>query len=253
MRDLGRRLLIGLAAVAVVVMVVGYAFIFRGIATPVRGDLGTLDLPPDGEAVAAVLDDGRPVWVVAGARGDWVLEARAPRSAGAPGALVAWCSRERIFVDAMGEAVYAADGTLLDGPLANGMVAFAIRPGGDDATRVVVGSESAARPVAEPSAQRPAPCDPAEWTAHEPAAGEVFDPSVAADQEPPGWIWLEGTLRAVEGRARLCDGTAPVCDGSAAAEGIDPATIPPDGIEGRFIGLVRDGAIEGLAIVPRND
>ena len=253
MRDLGRRLLIGLAAMAAGVMAVGYAFIFSGIASPVRGDLGTLDLPSDGEAVAAVLDDGRPVWVVAGPRGDWVLEARAPRSAGAPGALVAWCGRERIFVDTAGEAVFAADGTLLEGPLVTGMVAFAIRPGGDDATRVIVGSESAARPVAEPSAQRPAPCDVGEWTAHEPTAGELFDPSVAADQEPPGWIWLEGTLRAIDGRARLCDGIDPACGGSAAAGGIDPATIPPDGIEGRFIGLVRDGAIEGLAIVPRHD
>jgi hypothetical protein len=252
MRDLGRRLLIGLAAVAVVVMVVGYAFIFRGIATPVRGDLGTLDLPPDGEAVAAVLDDGRPVWVVADPQGDWVLEARAPRSAGEPGALVAWCARERIFVDAPTGAVFAPDGTMLDGPLTSGLVAFATRPA-DAGARVVIGSESAARPVAGPSAEQPVPCEAGSWTAHEPAADEVFDPSVAADQEPPGWIWLEGTLRAVDGGARLCDGSDPACGGSAVAEGIDPATIPSDGIEGRFIGLVRDGAIEGLAIVPRSD
>ena len=64
MPDLGRRLLIGLGAVAVGIMAIGYAFIFGGIATPVQNDRAVLELPPSGTASAAVLDDGRPVFVV---------------------------------------------------------------------------------------------------------------------------------------------------------------------------------------------
>ncbi|MBA2632889.1 MAG: hypothetical protein H0U86_07830 [Chloroflexi bacterium] len=51
MRELGRRLLIGLALATVAVMAIGYALIFGGIAAPVRGDRAVVELPPDGEAV----------------------------------------------------------------------------------------------------------------------------------------------------------------------------------------------------------
>ena len=47
MRDLGQRLLIGLAAMVAGVMAVGYAFIFGGVAAP-SGDLGTFEVPADG-------------------------------------------------------------------------------------------------------------------------------------------------------------------------------------------------------------
>jgi hypothetical protein len=85
---------------------------------------------------------------------------------------------------------------------------------------------------------------------HRPAAGEVFDPSVAVESEPPGVIWLEGTLRAIGNQALLCDGIGDAtgdCADGAVARGIDPASIRPEGTAGLFIGIVRDGGITGLA------
>ena len=49
MRDLGRRLLIGLAVVAAAVMAIGYAFIAGRIAAPIESDLGTLDAGIDAQ------------------------------------------------------------------------------------------------------------------------------------------------------------------------------------------------------------
>ena len=63
---------------------------------------------------------------------------------------------------------------------------------------------------------------------HVPDADEVFDPSVAADEEPPGWIWLEGRLVAAGGQALLCDGHGGDCATGAVVRGIDPATIADD-------------------------
>ena len=48
------------------------------------------------------------------------------------------------------------------------------------------------------------------WLIHEPVPDEIFDPSVALDQEPPGWIWLDGTL-ALQG-----DGSILLCDAQVA-------------------------------------
>ena len=88
----------------------------------------------------------------------------------------------------------------------------------------------------------------AELIGHAIDPAEIFDPSVAVDEEPPGWIWLEGTLVAADDEARLCDGLEDGCDAWAVATGIDPATVTET--RGQFIGRVRDGAIAGLIIVP---
>ena len=252
MRDLGQRLLIGLAVVAAVVMAVGYAFIFGGIATPVRGDRATLDIPASGAATAAILDDGRPVFVVNDPdRGIWVLDAQGRQGANRLGVAVSWCATSRLFIDRADGSAYAPHGELRWGPAEGGLVAFASRPVTDDPSRVIVGSDTS---VQGRGAQTDGPpdvtCPGGAWIVHEPQAGETFDPSVAVDQEPPGWIWLEGTARAVDGEVRLCDGVADGCNASAPTVGIDPALVGDGATRGRFIGRVREDAIEGLILVP---
>lgn len=248
-RDLGRRLLIGIAALATGAMVVGYAYIFGGIATPPGGDLGTVAVPERGTAVAIRLDDGRPAFVVVdeGAR-PWVLDAEAPGSRGTLRSLVAWCPDARRFIDPMTKAVYAADGRLLAGGGGAGLLAYALRSETiDKPTSLIVGSQTEARGVRADTTSVDDTCSGG-TTAHGPEPGEVFDPSVAADQEPPGWIWLEGTLSVVDGATRLCDGVDGSCDGAAEVVGIDPASVQTSRA-GRFLGRMREGAVEGLALI----
>lgn len=257
MRELGRRLLIGIAVAAVAVMAVGYAFIFGGIATPVRGDRATLDLPAEGDTAATILDDGRPVFIVNDpAVGVWVFDAQGRQPTAALGVLVAWCPTTRTFADVTDGSAYAPNGELLSGPAEGGLVAFASRPKPDDASRVIVGSDTSVQGRANPTANPPSATCADGWVTHAPQPGEVFDPSVAVDQEPPGWIWLEGALGiGVDGTVRLCDPGTDVltCERSARVVGIDPALLRDDQsgrTEGQFVGRVGDDAIEGLILVP---
>jgi hypothetical protein len=249
MRDLGRRLLIGLAAAVAGVMAIGYAFIFGGVAAP-SGDLGALEVPALGEAVATRLDDGRPVFVTVAGGTAWVLDAREPREPGQLAALLGWCPTDEAFIGTLPTSIFAADGSSLRGP--GGMTAYATTPANEDASRVVVGAETSVRPAATEKRQPTYACGPGDWVAHSAEPDEIFDPSVAADGEPPGWIWLEGTLMPVGDQAILCDGINPAdgCPGGVVANGIDPATLPAGGIAGLFLGTVHDGTIEGLTFAP---
>lgn len=255
MRELGRRLLIGLGVVVAGVMALGYAFIFGGIATPVRSDRATLDVPASGTATATTLEDGRPVFVVNDPGvGIWVFDAQGRRRGGGVPVAVAWCPVTRTFADPADGSAYAADGRVRWGPAEGGLVAYATRSGPDDPTRVIVGSDTA---VQGRAAQTDGPpettCQGGSWLVHRPEPGALFDPSVAVDQEAPGWIWLDGSLELDdEGRLRLCDGAAADCETWAEVSGIDPASVRGRGpaVEGLFIGRVRDDAIDGLIFVP---
>ena len=54
------------------------------------------------------------------------------------------------------------------------------------------------------------------------------------------------------GEVRLCDGLDDGCETFAETSGIERASAAheADGVGGRFIGRVRDGAVEGLSHVP---
>jgi len=252
-RDLGRWLLIGLGVVAAGATAVGYAYIAGGVASPARGDRAVLDVPAGGTATATVLDDGRPVFVVNDPdRGVWVIDAQGRQRSGAPAVLVAWCPTTRILADPASGSAWAPDGELRWGPAEGGLVVFASRPAPDDPTRLIVGSDTTVQGRGPETDGPPETSCDGSWVVHRPAAGEVFDPSVAVDGEPPGWIWLEGSLATTgAGEVRLCDRAAAGCATGARVVGIDPATLDGGrGPEGLFIGLVRDDAIEGLMFVP---
>jgi hypothetical protein len=249
MRDLGRRLLIGLAVVAAAVMAIGYAFIAGGIATPLASDLGTFAMPEDAGVQAVLLADGRPAFIVAADGEITVIDARGRHGAGAPGRLVVWCEAG-MFLDPVDGATYAPDGRVMGGTGSAGLVVHPVRPT-DDGRRFVVSGDgsSAAGRAGEPVALD---CPATRWTVHRPEADDVFDPSVAADEEPPGWVWLEGRMRADGGEPVLCDGLDGDCATFAPVGGIDPALIPSDeqALIGSFIGRVRDGVIVELQYVP---
>ncbi|MGZ8562069.1 MAG: hypothetical protein ACXWWU_00440 [Candidatus Limnocylindria bacterium] len=250
MRDLGRRLLIGLAVVAAATMAIGYAFIAGRIAAPIESDLGTFSAPGAAGAEAVLLADGRPAFIVASEGEVTVVDARGRHAAGAPGRLVAWCAAGT-FVDLVDGATYGADGQLLGGPdVGDGLVVYPVRSV-DGGSRFVVNAEGAA---AGSSAGEPVAldCPTDRWVVHRPDPDEVVDPSVAADEEPPGWIWLEGRLRAEAGEALLCDGLDGECATFAKVGGIDPALVPREAhaLTGSFIGRARDGVLVDLNFVP---
>jgi hypothetical protein len=252
MRDVGQRLFIGLAAVAAIVMAVGYAFIAGRIASPLGGDLGTFALSAAPDVAAVLLDDGRPAFIVAEGADARVLDARAPTQPGAPGRLVKWCiaQDEGFFLDLVDGLAYAATGELIAGEGTRGLVVY---PTSHDGVRITVqpqGTPAVVAAGADPQAERD--CPTLEFVGHGPADGEVFDPSVAVDQEPPGWIYLEGTLVAADGDVALCDGPAARCATGARVTGIDPALVPIGDrrLAGSFLGRVRDDAIVDLQHVP---
>ena len=254
-RDLGRRLLIGLAVVAAGATALGYAFIAGGIAAPVRGDRAVLDVPASGTAQATMLDDGQPVFVVNDPdRGVWVIDALGRQRAGELPVLVAWCPTTRMFADPAAGSAYAPDGELRWGPADGGLIAHATRAAPDDPSRVIVGSGTTVQGRGPETDGPPeTTCSGASWLVHAPTPGEVFDPSVAVREEAPGWIWLEGSLEAAEnGGLILCDGREGNCESGAEVVGIDPASVGSgsSGPAGLFIGRVRDDAIEGLMFVP---
>jgi len=249
MRDLGRRLLIGLAVVAAAVMAIGYAFIAGRIATPIESDLGTFDVPAEADARAVLLADGRPAFIVASAGEVIVLDARGRHAAGFPGRLVAWCDTSiPYFTDPLDDATYAADGTRLAGPTGPGLVRYPVSNADDGMIRVAADGTAAGQLH---DFAMPVECDGSQ-VVHAPTPGEIFDPSVAADEEPPGWVWLEGRLRSEAGEPVLCDGLDGGCATFAPVGGIDPALVPHEeqALIGSFIGRVRDGVIVDLNFVP---
>ena len=249
MRDLGRRLLIGLAVAAAAVMAIGYAFIAGRIAAPIESDLGTFTTPDAPGVQAVLLADGRPAFIVASDGEVAVIDARGRHAAGAPGRLVAWCGAAT-FLDPVDGVTYAADGQLLGGPGPDGLVVYPVRSVDGRSRFVVSGDGTSAGPAAEDPVALD--CPPTRWVVHRPDPDEIFDPSVAANEEPPGWIWLEGRLLADGVETVLCDGLDGECATSAPVGGINPALVPRDerALIGSFIGRVRDGVIVDLNFVP---
>lgn len=244
-------MLLGLGVLLAAVMAVGYAYVYLGIAQPPSGALGTLEVPAAGQVVATTLDDGRPVFAASSGGTTWILDAREPRGAGELDALVVWCPSDEAFIGTRPASLFAGDGSSLRGPDSTGMTAYVTESVDGDASRVRVTSATAVRPAAAEERQISYTCAPGEWVVHRAEATELFDPSVAADVEPPGWSWLEGTLLPIGNQALLCDGLGAVeCPEGAVVNGIDPATLPADGVAGRFLGRVHDGAIEGLIFAP---
>lgn len=244
--DLRSRVLIGLGVLLAAVLAIGYGYVYLGIAQPPGGRVGIVTVPRAGTVVAATLDDGLPIFVTAVDGQAVVLDARAPHVAGEPDALVAWCDDGAFFLDPRHGGSFAPDGEALGASATTGLRRHAVEPidGGRLAvmpTTTVAGGAPGERVAGDCGAG-------SSWTVHVAPAGEVFDPSVAADQEPEDWFWIEGRLEAVGDAVRVCDGLTGACDTFADVLGIDPATLQP--ASGMFLARVQDDALRDLVIVP---
>lgn len=246
-RDLGGRLIIGLGLIVTAVAAIGYVFVYSNIATPVGRDLGTFAVPAAGEVVATWLDDGRPAYLLRVDGEARLIDARTPHVAGEPQVAVTWCDEAGAFLDVLRGGIYAPGGEVMGASAPSGLNVYATEPS-DDGETVTVRDEL--RPAGSAASDTVAlDCPPdSPRVSHAPEPREIFDPSVAADGEPPGWIWLEGTLQVVDGQVRLCDGLDGACDTGADVTGIDPAKA--DAGAGLFLGRVLDHAVENLVIVP---
>jgi hypothetical protein len=246
-RELGGRILLVFGAIVAAMAAIGYAYVYLGIATPPGSSLGTLGVPAPGEVEAVLLDDGRPAYAVEVDGAVIVLDARAPRIGGEVEALVAWCADVNVFLDLRHGGTFAPGGDVLGESAPSGLRIYATEPSGDGARVVVHDDVRRAGSGPDDSVALDCTRDSA-WVVHAPNPNEVFDPSAAVDQEPPGWIWIEGRLEAAAGAARVCDGLDGTCTTWGAVGGIDPATVEP--IAGLFLGRVADGALVDLVIVP---
>jgi hypothetical protein len=249
MRDLRRWILIGLGVAVVSLAAIGYGLIATDIATPPGGNLGTVAAPDEPGAVPVFLADGRPAFVVRTADAIHVVDARPPVEAGTPNALVTWC--DDMFLNWVSPGTWLPDGGLMGGA-PSGLIVYPVAVS-TDGSEAVVGRDGSSSPeIRDPAG--PYECDGDQAVMHEPAAGEAFDPSVAAEEEPPGWIWLEGRLEAIGGQALLCDGAGADCATGAVVRGIDPAKVAAlaEPMAGLFLGRVADGGIEELHYVPHS-
>ena len=249
MRALRRWIPTGLAVVVVGIAAIGYGLMATDIAAPIGGDLGRVAVPDERGATAVLLSDGRPAFVVRTGDAVHVIDARPPLEAGTPSALVTWCPGSAYFHDWVNPGTYAADGGLLGGGPA-GLIAYPVAPSADG-SEVTVGSDGTPRGQSDPAESYE--CDGNEAVMHEPDRNDAFDPSVAVDEEPPGWIWIEGRLEAIGGQALLCDDVDGIgCATGAVVRGIDPAKLAalPEHLSGWFLGRVGDGAIDELHHIP---
>jgi hypothetical protein len=250
MRDLPGRLFVVIAAAVAVVVGIGYAAIALNVARPPADTLGQVEVPSEMGARPIQLADGRPAFIVRWEGGIHVVDARVPVADGVPGRLVTWCNGQ--FLDWLDPATaYDSHGSLIGGMATRGLTVYPFTTT-DDGRSVIVGTTGEPAPPHEPQPGTWA-CEGESRARHEPETGEVFDPSVAADEEPPGWIWLEGRLEAIGGQALLCDDLdANDCETGAVVRGIDPGRLagPSQHLSGLFLGRVGDGAIEELHYAP---
>lgn len=244
---------IAIGALIVGAAALGYAQLAPGIADPNANLRAMLRQPPAGEAFAAFLDDGRPVFIVTSDAGDVVvLDAQSSHVPSGMGRLLAWCPVDEHLEDLFGGSTFAPGGERIDGPAPSGLRTYGLQslPERTDLIGVTSATFTNGRPAV--GGPRTGAGCPGPWLIHEPNPDEVFDPSVAVDQEAPGWLWLEGRLVRNGGDVVLCDTTAEGCATFAATPGIGPAYLgaPGASTEGLYIGRVRDGAIEGLIAAP---
>jgi len=200
-----------------------------GSAVPIAGSQEQR-VPALGDAAAAFLADGRPVFVVH--HEDGTVSAVDAFSSHMPfgvGILVGWCDASRTFDDFRGGAKFYEDGRYILGPAASGLVTFETTDLGTTPAKVQVG----ARQLPAPRTELGTPfsgsfcTSTADTLFHRIGRGQLTDsPRGALGGTPGRWIAVAGVLLVTPGQgARLCSSidvaAGPSCDLSAPVSGID--------------------------------
>lgn len=268
----GKRWIAGVLAVAVfaaAAVVAVRAFLPADSSPPGPGTLAgpaVTTVPPRGQASAAFLTDGRPVFVVHHDDGAVsVIDAFSTHRPWGFEELVGWCPSIRQFVEWAHGAVYDEDARYLAGPAASGLQTFAFDVLSSDAdgdpAAIRVG---AIRPGDPRGPHRDAStlCQGTQDGAvgHTIDRSRIFDtPAAVVAAAPEGWAAVRGTLLVSEnGSVQLCaQAEGERCDGGVPVSGIDGAGLmanllrsgPRTAYAERGLWLVRarDGVIEDLA------
>ena len=282
MRRYGRRQRAGrvtTAIVALAVFAITGAFLWTGFE-PVRRIPGTLagsnilDVPPRGEADAAFLADGRPVWVVHTRDGSiTVVDGFSPHRAWGISQRILWCPAN-YFASWPDGSYFDRYGTWRGGqPAPPGLASFGFdvlrRDAVGDPARVSVRSMGPPIPSehgsitsrrADPTTCGSVTASPNRFIGHAIDPSRIWDsPSDAANHSTEEWMALEGTLLVTSGGSvRMCsDIIASICRDGVPVRGIDEAGLHkkiesnPDLAYARpHVWLVRldNGAIVELAI-----
>ncbi len=233
---------------------------------PVAED-GVLPVPEVGEALAAYLADGRPVFVSHPEAGEVVvLDAVDPRAPGGWQQLVAYCSSSGWFEELRHGSRFNGWGEYAGGPAPAGLAAYPSELAADGDSVRVTGPrgeppERLGSADRHPQPQRGPNCDgnrdagsnpPTAATYHQPPAGTpaVDGQDVPADR----WIWATLVIGGVAAEPKVCD-----ADGTCPADAPDVAGIERGeewGLLGRvpralFARRGADGTVE--VIVPATD
>jgi hypothetical protein len=232
-----RPAVLAIAAVAVVLLGVVIMNVLGGSGglgvAPIAGSQ-ELRVPPLGDAAAAFLADGRPVFVVHHEDDTVsVVDAFSTHTPFGVGTLVAWCDASRTFDDLRHGSTFDEWGRYLLGPAPTGLVTFEATELGTTPATVHVG----ARQLPEPRTDVGAPLSGSPCTSttdtlsHRIGQAQITGPpSVALEGRPARWIAVAGVLGVTsDGGARLCpasDGAAqPSCDLGAPVSGVDGAGL----------------------------
>ena len=230
-----RPAVVAIGAVALVLLGVVTANVLGGSGessvAPITGSQ-ELRAPAIGDAAAAFLADGRPVFVVHHEDGTVsVVDAFSTHTPFGVGTLVAWCAASRTFDDLRHGSTFDEQGRYILGPAPTGLVTFEATELGTTTVRV------GARQLPEPRSDvgtplTGEPCTSTRETLfHRMSERQITDPpSVALGGPPARWIAVGGVLLVTsDGTARLCPASGgsaePPCGLGAPVSGVDGAGL----------------------------
>lgn len=230
--------LLAFAALAVVLLGVVIVNALGGpggsSVAPITGSQ-ELRVPPTGDAAAAFLADGRPVFVVHHEDGTVsVVDAFSTHTPFGVGTLVAWCAASRTFDDIRHGSTFDEHGRYILGPAPTGLVTFEATELETTPATVRVGARQLPAPrtdVGTPLSGSPCTSSATGTVSHRISREQITDPpSVALGGPPARWIAVAGALVVTpDGGAQLCatsDGAAePSCGLGAPVSGVDEAGL----------------------------
>ena len=163
--------------------------------------LGLLDTPAPGEAVAAFLADGHPVWVIRHEDGSGsVLDAFSTHVPFGINKLTWWCDASRVIDDPFHGGRWDEFGDYLSGPPPTGLREYQVQV---DGNVLQIHDYPVARPLPAP---RPGPLEPPYLCSQEEATAHDFgrfpepeSPAIAASATDGRWRRLHGTLMPLPG------------------------------------------------------
>lgn len=191
-------------------------------------------MPPIGDAAAAFLADGRPVFVVHHEDGTVsVVDAVSTHTPFGVGTLVSWCDASRTFDDLRHGSTFDEQGRYILGPAPTGLVIFEATELGTTPPTVRVGARQLPEPRTDVGTPLSGPpCTSARDTlSHRISEEQITDPpSVVVGGPPARWMAVGGVLLVTsDGTARLCparSGSAePPCGLGAPVSGVDGAGL----------------------------